>query len=67
MVDIPLPEIVRQVSLQWKLDSAAATAAVDRALSGLGIVPRKKLFGGRTVTSEEYRMLLDWLNQHGLR
>ena len=67
MADIPLPEIVRQVSLQWKLEAAAAQAAVDRALADLGIAPRKKLFGGRSVTAEEYRLLLDWLNQYGPR
>ena len=33
----------------------------------MGVEPRKKLFCGKVVSGEEYRLLLDWLNQNGLR
>lgn len=65
-MDIPLPEIIRQVRLQWQLDELRAQSAVERALAGMGITPRKKLFGGKVVSGEEYRLLLDWLNRNGL-
>lgn len=64
-MDIPLPEIIRQVRLQWQLDDARAAAAVERAMAGLGVVPRKKWLGGKVVSGEEYRLLLDWLNANG--
>ena len=67
MPDIPYPDIIKQVSLQWQRDAASAEAAVGRACDALGIAPRKKLFGGRVLSGEEYRLLLDYLNQHGLR
>ena len=67
MPDIPYPDIVKQVSLQWQRDTGAAEAAVENACAALGITPRKKLFGGKVLSGEEYRLLLDYLNQHGLR
>lgn len=67
MADIPLPDIIRQVSLQWKQDSAAAEAAVDQACHALGLTPRKRFFGPKSLTGEEYRLVLEWLNRYGIR
>ena len=67
MPNIPVPDIVKQVRLQWQTDDATASAAVERALSDLGFAPKKKLFGGREVSPQEYDMILDWLNRRGLR
>lgn len=67
MVEIPLSDVVRQVRLQWQLQDGVASAAVERAPTTLCITPRKKLFGPRSITGEEYRMVLGWLNENGYR
>ena len=67
MADIPLNEIIRQVRLQWQMDDARAGMAVEEAMVRAGIEPRKKLFGGKVISAQEYHLLLDWMNQNGLR
>jgi hypothetical protein len=66
MPNIPLNDIVRQVRLQWRLDDSRAAAVVDRAMQALGIQPARSLLGGKSLTPDQYRLLLEWLNEHGL-
>jgi hypothetical protein len=67
MADIPLPDIVRQIGLQWHLDRSAASATLDRAMEALGIRPARSWLGARSLAGEQYRLVIDWLNEHGLR
>lgn len=67
MADIPVPDVVKQLRLQWHLEQAGAEAQLERAMKALEIRPKRSLFGGKSLTPEQYRDVLAWLNQHGLR